>query len=79
MHIPDGLIPFPQWLIYYAISFIALIFALRWARNNLDERAIPLLAVLSAGIFAIQAMNIPIPIWNKWTHDGSSFSGYYIR
>ncbi len=61
MHIPDGLIPFPQWLIYYAISFIALILALRWARNNLDERAIPLLAVISAGIFAIQAMNIPIP------------------
>lgn len=61
MHIPDGLIPFPQWLIYYVISFIALILALRWARNNLDERAIPLLAVISAGVFAIQAMNIPIP------------------
>lgn len=61
MHVPDGLIPFPQWIIYYAISFIALILALRWARNNLDERAIPLLAVISAGIFAIQAMNIPIP------------------
>ncbi len=61
MHIPDGLIPFPQWLVYYVISFIALIIALRWARNNLDERAIPLLAVISAGIFAIQAMNIPIP------------------
>ncbi|WP_414470510.1 cobalt transporter CbiM [Methanobacterium sp. ACI-7] len=61
MHIPDGLIPFPQWIIYIAISFIALILALKWARNNLDERAIPLLAVISAGIFAIQAMNIPIP------------------
>ena len=60
-HIPDGLIPFPQWLIYYALSFIALILALRWARNNLDERFIPLLAVLSAGIFAIQSMNVHIP------------------
>ncbi len=48
-------------LIYYAISSIAIILALRWARNNLDERAIPLLAVISAGVFAIQAMNIPIP------------------
>ncbi len=61
MHIPDGLIPFPQYLIYGFISLIAIFFALRWVRNNLDERAIPLLAVLSAGIFAIQAMNIPIP------------------
>lgn len=61
MHIPDGLIPFPQYIIYGIISFIAIIIALRWARSNLDERFIPLLAVLSAGIFAIQAMNIPIP------------------
>lgn len=61
MHIPDGLIPFPQFLIYGLISLIAIFFALRWARNNLDERYIPLLAVLSAGIFAIQAMNVPIP------------------
>lgn len=61
MHIPDGLIPFPQYLIYGIISIIAIFFALRWARNNLDERFIPLLAVLSAGIFAIQAMNVPIP------------------
>ncbi len=61
MHIPDGLIPFPQYLIYGIISLIAIFFALKWARSNLDERAIPLLAVLSAGIFAIQAMNIPIP------------------
>lgn len=61
MHIPDGLIPFPQYLVYYAIAIIAIFFALKWARNNLDERAIPLLAVLSAGIFAIQAMNVPIP------------------
>jgi cobalt/nickel transport system permease protein len=61
MHIPDGLIPFPQYLIYGIISIIAIFFALKWARNNLDERFIPLLAVLSAGIFAIQAMNVPIP------------------
>jgi cobalt/nickel transport system permease protein len=61
MHIPDGLILFPQYVVYIIIAAIALIFALRWARNTLDERAIPLLAVLSAGIFAIQAMNIPVP------------------
>ncbi len=61
MHVPDGLILFPQYLVYYAIAIVVIFFALRWARNSLDERAIPLLAVLSAGIFAIQAMNIPIP------------------
>jgi cobalt/nickel transport system permease protein len=67
MHIADGLIPFPQYLIYGIISLIAIFFALRWAKNDLDERRIPLLAVLSAGLFAIQAMNIPIP-WGTSGH-----------
>ena len=34
---------------------------MKWARTNLDEKRIPLLAVLAAGIFAIMSMNIPIP------------------
>ena len=43
------------------ILIIALYFSVRWARSNLDEKRIPLLAVLAAGIFAIMSMNIPIP------------------
>lgn len=61
MHIPDGFIPFWQCAIYYIILIIALYFASKWARQNLDERRIPLLAVLAAGIFAIMSMNMPIP------------------
>ena len=61
MHIPDGFIPFWQCAIYYIILIVALYFASKWARNNLDEKRIPLLAVLAAGIFAIMSMNIPIP------------------
>lgn len=61
MHIPDGLILFPQYLIYYAILFIALFFSLRWARKNLDERSVPLMAVLAAGIFVIMTLNVPLP------------------
>lgn len=67
MHIPDGFIPLWQCAIYYIISIVALYFAVKWARSNLDERSIPLLAVLAAGIFAIQAMNIPIP-WGTSGH-----------
>ncbi|HMK54761.1 MAG TPA: cobalt transporter CbiM [Methanobacteriaceae archaeon] len=60
MHIPDGFIPLWQCAIYYVILIIALYFAQKWARKNLDEKLIPLLAVLAAGIFAIMSMNIPI-------------------
>ena len=61
MHIPDGFIPFWQCAIYYIILIVALYFASKWARENLDEKRIPLLAVLAAGIFAIMSMNMPIP------------------
>lgn len=67
MHIPDGFIPFPQWIVYWVISLVAIYFGLRWASKNLEERQIPLFAVLAAGIFAIQAMNIPIP-WGTSGH-----------
>ena len=61
MHIPDGFIPITQCIIYYVILIVALYFSVKWARSNLDEKRIPLLAVLAAGIFAIMSMNMPIP------------------
>jgi cobalt/nickel transport system permease protein len=60
LHIPDGFLSW-TWPIYYVIMFVALYFSLKWARKNLDEKLIPLIAVLSAGIFAIMSMNMPIP------------------
>lgn len=60
MHIPDGLIPFPQYLIYWLLILPPVYLSLRWARQEMDEMKTPLLAVLAAGIFAIQAVNLPI-------------------
>ncbi|MCL7411007.1 MAG: cobalt transporter CbiM [Methanosarcinaceae archaeon] len=60
MHIPDAFIPLDQAIVYWiiVIPFIAL--SIRWARQEMDDMKIPLLAALAAGIFAIQAMNIPV-------------------
>jgi cobalt/nickel transport system permease protein len=87
MHIPDGFIPIEQCIIYYIIVIIVGYFAVKWAKNNLDEKKLPLLAVLAAGIFAIQAMNIPIP-WGTSGHMvgaaivailiGSPFAGFLV-
>ncbi len=60
MHIPDGFIPLWQCAIYYVIMIIALYFSLNWAKKNLDEKTVPLIAILAAGIFAIMSMNIPV-------------------
>ena len=67
MHIPDGFIPLWQCAIYYIITILALYLSLRWARNNLDEKMVPLMAVLAAGIFAIMSLNVPIP-WGTSGH-----------
>jgi cobalt/nickel transport system permease protein len=67
MHIPDGFIPLWQCAIYYVVLIVALYFSLRWARKNLDEKMVPLMAVLAAGIFAIMSMNVPIP-WGTSGH-----------
>jgi cobalt/nickel transport system permease protein len=87
MHIPDGFIPIWQCVIYYILVIIVGYFAVKWANENLDDKKIPLLAVLAAGIFAIQAMNIPIP-WGTSGHMvgaaivaillGSPFAGFLV-
>jgi cobalt/nickel transport system permease protein len=60
MHIPDAFIPLWQSAIYWIIALIFIALALRWAKNELSEDKIPLIAVLAAGIFAIQAFNLPV-------------------
>jgi len=44
-----------------------LYLSLRWAKKNLDEKMVPLMAVLAAGIFAIMSLNVPIP-WGTSGH-----------
>lgn len=61
MHIGDAYLSLPISIICYIIAIVALYFSFKWSRENLDEKYIPLLAVLAAGIFAIQSFNLPVP------------------
>jgi cobalt/nickel transport system permease protein len=60
MHIPDAFIPIWQGAIYWIIALIFIALALKWAKNELNEEKLPLVAVLAAAIFAIQSFNIPV-------------------
>jgi cobalt/nickel transport system permease protein len=60
MHIPDSFMPLSQAVVYWAIALVCIGLSLRWARKDMDEERIPLVAVLAAGIFAIQAFNLPV-------------------
>ncbi len=62
MHIPDGFFPISQALIYWIIAIVFIFLSLRWARSEMSEEKVPLVAVLAAGIFAIQTMNMALPL-----------------
>lgn len=60
MHIPDSFIPLSQAIIYWIIALPFIFMAIKWAGKEMDDTKVPILAALAAGIFAIQALNIPI-------------------
>jgi cobalt/nickel transport system permease protein len=60
MHIPDAFIPIWQGAIYWIIALVFVVLALRWAKNEMNEEKLPLVAVLAAGIFALQSFNLPV-------------------
>lgn len=60
MHIPDSFIPIGQAAVYWLIALVFIALALRWLRREMDDEKVPLLAVLAAGVFALQAFNIPV-------------------
>lgn len=61
MHIPDGFLNLPVTLITWllTISFMAL--ALKRVQKQYQQRAVPLMGVCAAFIFATQMINFPIP------------------
>jgi cobalt/nickel transport system permease protein len=67
MHIPDGFMPLWECGVFWLISLAFVAMSLKWASKELDEKKVPLFAALAAGIFAIQAMNMPIP-WGTSGH-----------
>lgn len=62
MHIPDGFFPLSQAAVYWIIALVFIVLSLRWARREMSEDKVPLVAVLAAGIFAIQTLNMALPV-----------------
>ncbi len=62
MHIPDGFFPISQAIVYWIIALVFIALSLRWAKREMSEEKVPLVAVLAAGIFAIQTLNMALPI-----------------
>ena len=60
LHIPDGFVSAPVAAAGWVAAAGLIAFAARRADRNLDERAIPLMGVSAAFIFAAQMVNFPV-------------------
>ena len=61
LHIPDGFLNFPVSLITAVFSLILIAVSLKRVEAEYQERAVPLMGVCAAFIFAAQMINFPIP------------------
>lgn len=56
----DGIVSAPTSILFGVVAAGALVLAGRRARNELDERTVPLAGLVAAFIFAVQMVNFPI-------------------
>jgi cobalt/nickel transport system permease protein len=60
MHIPDAFMPIWQGATYWIVALVFVALALRWAKNEMTEERIPMVAVLAAAVFALMSFNLPV-------------------
>jgi cobalt/nickel transport system permease protein len=60
MHIPDGFLDLRMIAITYAITIVFWMVASLKFKGSLGEKQVPLLALVTAGVFAAQMVNFPI-------------------
>jgi len=61
LHAPDGFFSTPVAAVFWVLSMAAVGLSLQRAGSALDERAVPLMGVMAAFIFAAQMFNFAIP------------------
>ena len=61
LHIPDGFLSPSVSLFTWIIAVVLIGFSLKKVRGHYAERAVPLMGVCAAFIFAAQMINFPIP------------------
>lgn len=60
MHIPDGFLSVPISILFWVLSVIVIIIALRRVNRDLGEREVPVMGILAAAIFAGQMLNFTV-------------------
>lgn len=61
LHVPDGFLNLPVSLVTWVVAIALIALALNRAQAEYQEKAVPLMGVCAAFIFAAQMINFPIP------------------
>lgn len=78
MHIPDGFLSPPVLAGTWALSTAGLGIAFRRVRLTLEDRAVPLLGVTAAFVFAAQMVNFPVMAGTSGHLLGGVFSSLFL-
>ena len=63
MHLPDGIIPLEQEIIYYIISLIILtLYFYKFSKNDNKEKQIVLIAIFAVFTFVLSSLSVPSPL-----------------
>jgi cobalt/nickel transport system permease protein len=60
LHAPDGFVSAPIAIAMWLATITVIAYAVRRTNRHLDDRAVPLLGVMAAFIFAAQMFNFPV-------------------
>ena len=60
LHAPDGFVSVPIAIAMWVVTAVVVAIAVRKTNRHLDDRAVPLLGVMAAFIFAAQMFNFPV-------------------
>ncbi|GEN34367.1 MULTISPECIES: energy-coupling factor ABC transporter permease [Aneurinibacillus] len=60
MHIPDGILDPKVWVTTAAVSGFVLAKSVKYSKEKMEQRAVPVMGVMSAFIFAAQMINFPV-------------------
>ena len=60
LHAPDGFVSAPIAIAMWVATIAVVAYAVRRTNRHLDDRAVPLLGVMAAFIFAAQMFNFPV-------------------
>lgn len=61
MHLPDGFLSFPIGLVTWLVAIALIAVSLNRVKSEYQDKAVPLMGVCAAFIFAAQMINFPIP------------------